>query len=190
MGSLRFVRAGFVAIALANLILPLRAAHTDMLPPPPGTTASQATPTAAIPPVTAPGPVGPSVTLPPQIGPGQAAPPAPAPITSAPPQGTPLPEGSEPEKSVAQIITAFQEPNWEAPWIFDAPHFASGTGFLIDGNRIMTNAHVVAWTKRLLVRRYHDPKPYFAHVEFVAHDIDLAVIKVEDPSFYDGHEAA
>ena len=100
--------------------------------------------------------------------------------------GTPLPEGSEPEKSVVQIFTEFVQPNWAAPWIFDIPRRASGTGFLIDGNRIMTNAHVVAWTTQLIVRRYHDPKPYFAKVEFVAHDIDLAVIKVEDPSFYEG----
>jgi S1-C subfamily serine protease len=112
--------------------------------------------------------------------------PAPQPVTSAPPQGTPLPEGSEPEKSVVQIFTSFQEPNWSAPWIFDIPRRASGTGFFIDGNRIMTNAHVVAWTTQLIVRRYHDPKPYFAKVEFVAHDIDLAVIKVEDPDFYKG----
>ncbi len=83
-------------------------------------------------------------------------------------------------------MTAFQEPNWAAPWIFDIPRFASGTGFLIEGDRIMTNAHVVAWTKRLLVRRYHDPTPYFAKVEFVAQDIDLAVLKVEDPNFYKG----
>lgn len=107
-------------------------------------------------------------------------------MSTPPPQGTPLPEGSEPEKSVVQIYTAFQEPNWSAPWIPDLPRGASGTGFLIDGDRIMTNAHVVAWTKRLVVRRYHDPKPYFAKVEFVAHDIDLAVIKVEDPGFYKG----
>ena len=70
--------------------------------------------------------------------------------------------------------------------MFDIPRRASGTGFLIDGGRIMTNAHVVAWTTQLVVRRYHDPKPYFAKVEFVAHDIDLAVIKVEDPDFYKG----
>jgi S1-C subfamily serine protease len=85
-----------------------------------------------------------------------------------------------------QIITAYQEPNWGAPWIFSQPHFASGTGFLIDGNRIMTNAHVVAWTKQLLVRKYHDPQPYFATVEYVAQDVDLAVLKVSDPNFYKG----
>ncbi|MEJ0000143.1 MAG: trypsin-like peptidase domain-containing protein [Verrucomicrobiota bacterium] len=106
------------------------------------------------------------------------------------PQGTPLPEGSEAEKalekSVVQIFTSYQEPNWSAPWIFDQPRRASGTGFLIEGNRIMTNAHVVAWTTQLVVRKYHDPKPYFAHVEFVGHDVDLAVLKVDDESFYQG----
>ena len=113
--------------------------------------------------------------------------------SSALPVGTPVPEGSDSEKSVVQIITAYQEPDWSSPWIFSSPHFASGTGFLIDGNRIMTNAHVVAWTKQLLVRKYHDPKRYFAKVEFVAQDLDLAVIKVidpktglEDPDFYQG----
>jgi len=113
--------------------------------------------------------------------------PTPAPALPAPanpplPVGIPLPEGSDTEKSVVQIITAFQEPNWAAPWLFDIPRFASGTGFIIDGDRIMTNAHVVAWTKQLLVRRYHDPQRYFARVEFVAHDIDLAVLKIIDPA--------
>jgi S1-C subfamily serine protease len=112
--------------------------------------------------------------------------PAPSEPHAALPLGTPLPEGSEPEKSVVQIVTAFQEPNWAAPWIFDQPHFASGTGFLIDGNRILTNAHVTAWTKQLLVRKYHDPQPYFATVEYVAHDVDLAVLKISDPNFYKG----
>jgi S1-C subfamily serine protease len=102
------------------------------------------------------------------------------------PLGTPVPEGSETEKSVVQIFTTYQEPNWASPWLFDLPRRASGTGFLIEGDRIMTNAHVVAWTTQLIVRRYHDPKPYFAKVEFVGHDVDLAVIKVQDPEFYKG----
>ena len=87
---------------------------------------------------------------------------------------------------MVQIFTEYVEPNWSAPWLFDITHRASGTGFLIDGGRIMTNAHVVAWTTQLVVRKYHDPKPYFAKVEYVAHDIDLAVIKVDDPDFYKG----
>ena len=185
--SLRCLGICLIGLAVALSPLSLQAATTTVINPPAG--AGNAGGTATAPPV-APGPAipgsppAPGGTLPATIAPAQPA--APQPVTSAPPLGTPLPEGSEPEKSVVQIFTSFQEPNWSAPWIFDIPRRASGTGFLIDGDRIMTNAHVVAWTTQLIVRRYHDPKPYFAKVEFVAHDIDLAVIKVEDPDFYKG----
>ena len=37
-----------------------------------------------------------------------------------------------------------------------------GSGFVIEGNRIMTNAYVVSWSKQLIVHRYQDPKPYRA----------------------------
>jgi S1-C subfamily serine protease len=173
-----------IGLALASSPLPLPAATLN---PPAGVGSTGGTVTT---PRVAPGPVLPSTppasasTLPAVIAPAQTA--TPSPVASAPSLGTPLPEGSESEKSVVQIFTEYVEPNWAAPWIFDIPSRASGTGFLIDGNRIMTNAHVVAWTTQLVVRRYHDPKPYFAKVEFVAHDIDLAVIKVEDPDFYKG----
>ena len=175
MLSLRCV--GLCLIGLAFASSPLPAATTTVVNPPGGGTP-------AVPPVI-PGATAPANPLPAAIAPVQPAPVAPA-APTPPPLGTPVPEGSDTEKSVVQIFTSFQEPNWSAPWIFNLPRRASGTGFLIDGNRIMTNAHVVAWTTQLIVRRYHDPKPYFAKVEFVAHDIDLAIIKVEDPGFYEG----
>jgi S1-C subfamily serine protease len=187
MLSLRCFGVCLIGLAISSSPLSLQAATTSVVNPPAG--AGSAATTVPVPPI-APGPVVPGTTpaaagtLP--AGIGQTPPVMPQPTTSAPPLGTPLPEGSEPEKSVVQIFTEFVEPNWAAPWIFDIPRRASGTGFLIGGDRIMTNAHVVAWTTQLVVRKYHDPKPYFAHVEFVAHDIDLAVIKVEDPDFYKG----
>ncbi len=202
MFSFRSLVAGVIGLTLAASSL--RAAnHTDALtspivPTPGGGNANPpapSTPPAAAPPASSTPAVAnplPAVVAPTQPQPAPS--PAPAASSAAPmPQGTPLPEGSEPEKSVVQIITAFQEPSWSAPWIFDVPRFASGTGFLIDGDRIMTNAHVVANTKQLLVRKYHDPQRYFAKVEFVAHDVDLAVIRVIDPKtgednkdFYEG----
>jgi S1-C subfamily serine protease len=179
MSFSRYLDAGLLGLVFT--LSPLRAEHTDAVTPPtvPGSAA-------AVIPANPANPANPLPAVTPPIQPSAAPVPAPSTTSSAPPQGTPLPEGSEPEKSVVQIINGFQEPNWAAPWLFDIPHFASGTGFLIEGNRIMTNAHVVAWAQQLRVRRYHDPKPYFAKVEFVGHDIDLAVLKVEDPSFYEG----
>jgi S1-C subfamily serine protease len=174
---------GVFFLVLALTVFSSHAAQTDTLNPPHTPTHGTSAETSGV-------SLPPSTTVPSAPGlPGTAlgaAPATPTPTPAAVPQGTPLPEGSEPEKSVVQIINGYQEPNWAAPWIFDVPHYASGTGFLIDGNRIMTNAHVVAWTKQLLVRKYHDPQKYFAHVEFVGHDVDLAVLKVDDPNFSKG----
>jgi S1-C subfamily serine protease len=174
------------------MTFPLRAAQTSTLPSQTGPTHAGGATTSLTPPSPPLNPASSTSTITPLPG-TVVAPsttttpvPTPPPVPTAPPLGTPLPEGSEPEKSVVQIINAYQEPNWAAPWIFDVPHYASGTGFLIAGNRIMTNAHVVAWAKQLLVRKYHDPQPYFATVEFVAQDVDLAVLKIDDPNFYQG----
>ena len=96
--------------------------------------------------------------------------------------------GAEPERSVVQIITFSQQPMWDAPWRFDAVRRSGGTGFVIKGRKIMTNAHVVSWAKQILIRRHQDPRPYVARVLFVGHDCDLALLEVESEAFFEGLE--
>jgi S1-C subfamily serine protease len=72
------------------------------------------------------------------------------------------------------------------PWQKLAVQSSSGTGFLIEGQRILTNAHVVANSKYLQVRKFGDPKLYKAKVEIIGNDCDLALINVEDKSFFEG----
>jgi len=96
--------------------------------------------------------------------------------------------GGDAEKSVILISTFSQQPLWDTPWRFDSVHKASGSGFVIHGKRIMTNAHVVSWHKQVLVHRYQDPRPYPAKVVFIGHDCDLALLEVEAPGFFDGLE--
>jgi S1-C subfamily serine protease len=91
---------------------------------------------------------------------------------------------AEPERSVIQILMFQQEPDWSAPWRSDAVRRAGGSGFVIKGRRIMTNAHVVSWARQIIVRKYQDPKPYLAKVEFIGHDCDLALLSVEDEHFF------
>ena len=93
---------------------------------------------------------------------------------------------AEPERSVVQILTFSQQPIWDAPWRFESVRRSSGSGFVIRGKRIMTNAHVVSWAKQILVRRYQDPRPYLARVLFIGHDCDLALLEVQEESFFDG----
>lgn len=90
-----------------------------------------------------------------------------------------------PEQSVVQITNYTQQPDWVEPWRFSPVRGGMGSGFVIEGQRIMTNAHVVSWSKQLVVYRYQDPKPYRATVEFVGHDCDLAVLRVGDPAFFE-----
>jgi S1-C subfamily serine protease len=93
---------------------------------------------------------------------------------------------NEAERAVVKIINFSQAPNWQEPWKFMQVRPGAGSGFVIEGNRIMTNAHVVSWSRQILVFRYQDPKPYRAHIEYIGHDCDLAVLQVEDPAFFEG----
>ena len=95
---------------------------------------------------------------------------------------------AEPERSVIQISAFIQQPVWDAPWRFEAVHHAGGTGFVIKGKRIMTNAHVVSWARQVIVHRYQDPHPYIANIDYVGHDCDLALLSVDDPRFFENLE--
>ncbi|HZR21596.1 MAG TPA: trypsin-like peptidase domain-containing protein [Verrucomicrobiae bacterium] len=99
-----------------------------------------------------------------------------------------LSSAADPERSVIQIFTFSQQPAWDAPWRFDPVRRMGGSGFVIKGKRIMTNAHVVSWGRQIVVRRYQDPRPYVAEVEYVGHDCDLAVLTVQDSRFFDNLE--
>jgi S1-C subfamily serine protease len=76
------------------------------------------------------------------------------------------------------------EPDYRAPWNAGALQRGVGAGFVISGNRILTNAHVVANSRYLTVERDGDPNKYPATVQFVANDCDLALITVPAPDFF------
>src|SRR5438876_8882413 len=79
---------------------------------------------------------------------------------------------AEIKKSVVRISVTMQEANYKVPWMPGSIGGGVGAGFVIDGERIMTNAHVVSNARFLSVEKEDDPKKYIARVEFVAHDCD------------------
>ncbi|XHR29053.1 MAG: trypsin-like peptidase domain-containing protein [Chthoniobacteraceae bacterium] len=93
---------------------------------------------------------------------------------------------SEVRKSLVHITTTSQDANYRVPWNPGSVNSGSGTGFIIDGKRILTNAHVVANARYISVERENDPKRYEARVEHVGHDCDLAVLTVSEAGFFDG----
>ncbi len=90
------------------------------------------------------------------------------------------------DKALVRILNYIQQPIWNVPWQFQRIQASSGTGFIIEGKMIMTNAHVISWSRNLVVFRYNDPRPFNARVVFRAHECDLALITVDDPSFFEG----
>ena len=60
---------------------------------------------------------------------------------------------------------------------------------IIEGKRILTAAHVVLYASQILVQANQSTEKVPASVVAVAPGMDLAVIKVESPSFFEGRPA-
>jgi S1-C subfamily serine protease len=108
---------------------------------------------------------------------------APAPAIVPVPVTPPRPNGKI-QNSLVRITVTEEEPDYKAPWNAGAIQRGVGAGFVIDGSRIMTNAHVVSNSRYITVEREGDPNKYRATVQFVAHDCDLALITVSAPDFF------
>ncbi len=91
-------------------------------------------------------------------------------------------------RSTVKIHTTMQADSFHQPWQASRPVQGSGSGFVIERKRILTNAHVVSNSRFLEVQKNGDSRRYAARVLFVAHDCDLAILDVDDPRFYDGME--
>ena len=81
------------------------------------------------------------------------------------------------DRSVARIVNYRQEPDWYSPWDLLPVREAWGSGFVIAGGWIMTNAHVVSDARMLLFYLHGDPTPHEAQVLAVGHDCDLALLE-------------
>ncbi|CDJ32682.1 uncharacterized protein EMH_0077000 [Eimeria mitis] len=88
--------------------------------------------------------------------------------------------------SVVKIFVDTVAADFVSPWQMMAPKEHSGSGFVVEGQMIMTNAHVVANQTRVLVRRHGNPKRFLAKVIAVCHECDLALVTVDDEDFWRG----
>jgi len=93
------------------------------------------------------------------------------------------------EDSVVKIYTTSAEPDYFTPWRLLNPRQSSGSGTVIEGNLILTNAHVVANASFIQVQKHNDPDRNQASVVFVSHEADLALITVSEPGFFSDLQA-
>jgi S1-C subfamily serine protease len=91
------------------------------------------------------------------------------------------------KQAIVKIYVVSKIPNYLEPWASSVRR-SSGSGAIILGNRILTNAHVVANQTFIEVQRYGERKRYIAKVASVSHQADMALLEVEDESFFEGVE--
>ncbi len=103
---------------------------------------------------------------------------------SSPSEGT-----AKIRKSVVRIDITAQRPDYTSPWNPGRLTRGTGSGFLIEGNRILTNAHLCSDARFISVEKDGSPRQYEAKVKFIAHDSDLALLEVGDQGFYEGMTA-
>jgi S1-C subfamily serine protease len=91
--------------------------------------------------------------------------------------------------SVVKIFTTQRLPDYYRPWIKMDPSEVGGTGFVIDGKRILTNAHVVSYASQIYVQPYNSAEKFAAKVVVYSTAMDLAILSVEDETFFKGRPA-
>lgn len=87
-------------------------------------------------------------------------------------------------KCIVRVFTVAQTPDYKVPWNPGQSTTGMGSGFIISGNRILTNAHVVSNARFITIEKEGDARRYEARVKYIAHDCDLAMLEVLDQDFF------
>ncbi len=100
---------------------------------------------------------------------------------------SPVSEAKAPqiENTVVKVFATVRRPDLGRPWAKSAPTDVTGSGVIIEGKRILTNAHVVGYASQVQVQANQSGEKISAEVEAIAHGIDLAILKLEDESFFE-----
>ena len=75
------------------------------------------------------------------------------------------------KKALVKVYSSYQFFDYTSPWQFSQSDNSTATGFIIEGNKIITNAHAVLNSRFL---------------QIISEEYDLALIEVEDKSFFSG----
>ena len=97
------------------------------------------------------------------------------------------PKAGSVENSVVKVFSTLRRPDLYRPWTKQSPSDITGSGVVIEGKRILTNAHVVEYASRVEIQANQAGDKISATVVATAPGIDLAVLKLDDETFFDTH---
>jgi S1-C subfamily serine protease len=91
------------------------------------------------------------------------------------------------ENSVVKVFATVRYPDFYKPWTKQEPAELTASGVVIEGKRILSNAHVVLYASQVQIQANQAGDKLSAMVEAGAPGIDLAVLKLDDETFFDTH---
>lgn len=90
------------------------------------------------------------------------------------------------ENCIVKVYNTSAKYDYYNPWSLFSPQQGMGSASVLKDHRILTNAHVVSDAKFIQIRKHGESKKYKAFVDFISHDADLAILRVNDNSFFEG----
>jgi S1-C subfamily serine protease len=82
------------------------------------------------------------------------------------------------------VIASLSYPNPLQPWTKSKAVEVTGTGVVIEGRKVLTNAHLVTYATEVYVQPRPGGAKFEAQVSGVGTDIDLAVLTVKEQKFF------
>ncbi len=92
--------------------------------------------------------------------------------------------GKDVRRSVVRVLATQRLPDLLKPWHKQSPAEVAGSGVVLDGKRLLTNAHIVQYASQVYVQPFQESDRFAAKVVRIEPSIDLAVLQVEEDAFF------
>ncbi|MEG2033966.1 MAG: S1C family serine protease, partial [Janthinobacterium sp.] len=92
------------------------------------------------------------------------------------------------ENSVVKVFSTLRGPDPYKPWSKAQPQEVTGSGVVIEGRRILTNAHVVGYASQVQIQANGSGDKIPATVLAISRGMDLALLKIDDDGFFASHK--
>ncbi|KAH9314654.1 hypothetical protein KI387_023281 [Taxus chinensis] len=95
-------------------------------------------------------------------------------------------KGSPFMNAVVKVFCVHTEPNFSLPWQRKRQFSSNSSGFIIDGHRVLTNAHSVEHHTQVKLKKRGSDTKYLATVLAIGTECDIAMLTVKDEEFWEG----
>jgi S1-C subfamily serine protease len=89
--------------------------------------------------------------------------------------------------SVVRVFAKARDPDLLQPWRRLDPLEFTGSGVVIEGKQILTNAHLVLYATEVYVQGHRGGEKIEAKVKVIGPGIDLALLTLDNPDFFTKH---